>query len=302
MAKKDTIAVIQEKIENLPLVDAAVWNVVTLLDNPDSTFDQIVEKLSPDIATTFLKIANSAFYGREVGSLNYAVKVIGYQKMKDILISSTLMNHFTKRLEDFSFEKFQNQAQFCGAVSMILGKIVDYAKPEDLYTVALLHNIGKLVIAVYFKDEHRQIIALKKSEDLSTSEAEERVLGVTHAEIGALVLKRFKIPQDVCEAVRFHDAKDRLPCEEGNSHLAQIVRDSARIVGKFSVPEEMEPMEIIDRLKGTIEKCQRRYREQTRGEINPEGKNEAFSAFLEQAAEKVHRDLKGLRERVPMKR
>jgi HD-like signal output (HDOD) protein len=110
MPKKDTIAIIQKKIENLPLVDAAVWNVVALLDNPDSTFDQIVEQLSPEIATTFLKIANSAFYGREVGSLKYAVKVLGYQKMKDILISSTLINHFNERLEDFSFEKFQNQA------------------------------------------------------------------------------------------------------------------------------------------------------------------------------------------------
>jgi HD-like signal output (HDOD) protein len=302
MAKKETIAIIQEKIENLPLVDEAVWNVVALLDDPDSTFDQIVEKLSPDIATTFLKIANSAFYGREVGSLNYAVKVLGYQKMKEILISSTLMNHFNQRLDDFSFEKFQNQAQFCGAVSMILGKIMDYAKLEDLYTVALLHNIGKLVIAVYFKDEHRQIISLKKTEDLSTSEAEERILGVTHAEIGALVLERFNIPREVCEAVRFHDAKGRPPCEEGNSQLARIVRDSARIVGNFSLPEEIEPMEIIDRLKGTIEKYQKKYRDQMRGEIHPEGNKEAFSAFLEHVSGKVYRDLKGLRERVPLKR
>ena len=266
MAKKDTITIIQKKIESLPLVDAAVWNVIALLDNPDSTFDRIVEKLSPEIATTFLRIANSAFYGREVGSLKYAVKVLGYLKMKDILISSTLINHFSERLEDFSFEKFQNQAQFCGAVSMILGKIVDYAKPEDLYTVALLHNIGKLVIAVYFKDEHGQIISLKKTEGLSTSEAEERILGVTHAEIGALVLKRFNIPQNVCDAVRFHDAKDRIAREEGNSQLAQIVRESTRIVGSFSLPEEIEPMEIIDRLKGPIEKGQKMYREEMRGE------------------------------------
>jgi len=191
--------------------------VIALLDNPDSSFKDIVEKLSPEIATTFLKIANSAFYGREVGSLNYAVKVLGYQKMKDILISSTLINHFGKRLEDFSFEKFQNQVQFCVAISLILGKIVDYANPEDLYTVALLHNIGKLVIAVYFKEEHRQIISFKKTEGFSTSKAEERILGVTHSEIGALVLKRLNIPQNLNEAVRFHDAKDRIACEEGNS-------------------------------------------------------------------------------------
>jgi hypothetical protein len=185
---------------------------------------------------------------------------------------------------------------------MILGKIVDYGKPEDLYTVALLHNVGKLVIAVYSKDEHSQIIALKKTEGLSTSEAEEKILGITHAEIGALVLKRFNIPQNVCDAVRFHDARDPIAGEEGNSQLAQIVRESTRIVGNFSLPEEIEPMGIIDRLKGPIEKGQKMYREQMRGDVHPDGHEEAFAAFLEQVSKIVYRDLKGLQERVPAKR
>jgi len=300
MSNKDTIEFIKNKIESLPLIDEAVWKVMPLLDNPDSTFEEIVEKLSPDIATTFLKIANSAFYGREVQSINYAVKALGYDKMKHILISSTLINHFSKGLEDFSFEKFQNQAHFCAAVSMVLGEIVDYKKPEDLFTVALLQNIGKLIIAVYFKDEHKEIIALKKSEGISTSEAERRILGVTHAEIGALVLKRFNIPQDICDAVRFHAAKDRIITEGYNFQLALIIRESTRIVGNFLLPEEIEPMEIIDRLKGTIEKGQKIYRERMRKEsIRPKGHQEVFSALLEQASGLVYRDLKGLQERVP---
>ena len=59
-------------------------------------------------------------------------------------------------------------------------------------------------------------------------------------------------------------------------------------MGKFSLPEDIEPMEIIDRLKGTIEQCQKRYREQMRGEIHPDGNREAFSAFLEHVSGKVY--------------
>ncbi len=73
-------------------------------------------------------------------------------------------------------------------------------------------------------------------------------------------------------------------------------------MGSFSLPEEIEPVEIIDRLKGTIEKGQKIYREEMRGEIHPEGHEEAFSVFLEQASKTVYRDLKGLQERVPEKR
>ncbi|MBW2167349.1 MAG: HDOD domain-containing protein [Deltaproteobacteria bacterium] len=56
--------------------------------------------------------------------------------------------------ENFNFNKSQTHAQFCAAVSRIVGEILDYSNPEDLFTVVTLHNIGKLVIAVYFKDEH----------------------------------------------------------------------------------------------------------------------------------------------------
>jgi len=297
MATQNPIEFIKNRIQSLPLIDEAVWKVMPLLDDPSSTFEEIVEKLSPEIATTFLKIANSAFYGRKVHSINYAVKALGYDKMRHILISSTLINHFSKGFEVFSFEKFQNQAHFCASVAMVLGEIVEYKKPEDLFTVALLHNIGKLIIAVYFKDEYRKIIALKKSEDITTIEAEKRILGVTHAEVGAFVLQRFKIPQNIADAVRFHVSAGTLP-KGSDFQLALIIREATKIVAKFSLPEEMESMEIVDRLKGTIEKGQKIYRQNLRKElIRPEEQQQAFSALIKQASELVYHDLKGLRER-----
>jgi len=185
-SKKDTIRDIEDKINRLPLIDVTVLKVISLLDNPESNFEQIVEHLSPDIAVRFLSMASSAYYGREVQSISYAVRLLGYSEMKKLLIISILLDHFTRRLKEFSFNKFQKQAQFCAVIAQVLGKIIDYEKKEDLFTVGMLHNIGKLVLAVYFKDKHREIISLKKSEGLTTSDAEQKIMGVTHAEIGSL--------------------------------------------------------------------------------------------------------------------
>ncbi len=294
MTNTNTIEMIKDKIKHLPLTDTAVFEIISLLKNPESNFEQIVEKLSPDIAARFLKMANSDYYSREVKSINYAVRLLGYEKMAQILNSSILIGHFVKRLnfEDFDFNKFQKQAQFCVAVSMILGKIIDYSNPEDLFTVATLHNIGKLIIAVYFKDEHKKIIALKKSENISTAEAEKRILNITHAEIGALVLENFNIPKDVCDAVRFHHAKNRILPEECNFQLELIGKESARIVGDFVLPEEIEPLEIIDRLKKTIRKSQKICRKEMKTKIRSKGYMEVFPSLLEQASDLVCRDLK----------
>jgi HD-like signal output (HDOD) protein len=71
MTGKNTISRIEKKVHNLPLISSAVVKIITLLNNPDSNFDQIVERLSPDLSTRFLNIANSAYYGREVSSITF---------------------------------------------------------------------------------------------------------------------------------------------------------------------------------------------------------------------------------------
>ena len=76
MVGKHTIDMIDKKVRNLPLIDSAVVKIISLLNNPDSNFEQIVERLSPDLSARFLNIANSAHYGREVRSISFAVKLL----------------------------------------------------------------------------------------------------------------------------------------------------------------------------------------------------------------------------------
>jgi len=292
---------IERKIQKLPLVDVAVFEVISMLDDPDANFEKIATNLSPDVASRFLEMANSAYYGREVRSIGYAVRVLGFAQMKKILTSSLLMSHFIKHMEfeGFNFEKFQRQAWFCGAVSRVMGEIVGFARPEDLFTVAILQNIGKLVLAIYFKEAFREINALKTAEDIPTRDAEHRVLGTTHAEIGALVLKRFHIPEDICNAVRYHDTNGRTVSQNPNFELEFIAREATRLVGQFKLPEDMAPMEIVDRLRGTVAEGRKRHRKAVEEKMHEKGYGEAFAELLADASHLIRRDLKVfLQERV----
>ena len=303
MPSSNRMGWIWDKVKSLPLVNVAVLDVMSLLDNPDSNFEQIAEKLSPDIAATFLAMANSAYYGREVRSVGFAVRLLGYSQMKKVLAPAALMDHFVKRhdLEDFNFEKFQVQAFFCAAASKVLGEILGYEKPEDLYTVSILQNIGKLILAIYCKDEYKEINALKVEERLASRVAEQRILGVTHAEIGAVVLERFKIPHEICNAIRFHDVAGRIVPEEPGFELEFVSRESSRLVAGFTLPEGMNAQDIIDRLRGTVNEGRKGYREKMNEVLHTkEGYREAFETLIDRAAELIRRDLKVfLKERNP---
>ena len=300
MTAIETIDQIANKIDKLPLVDREVVNIITLLNNPASNFKQIVEKLSPSLAARFLNIANSAYYGgREVRTIDYAVKLLGYSKMKDILVTSILVDHFTKRLKSFDFNKFLKQAQLCAAIAKVLGEMLNFKQLEDLFTVATLQNIGKLVIAVYFKDDYHKIVALKKAQELPSCIAEKQILGLSHGEIGAIVLKRFKIPQDICDAVRFHDSRDTELPADNNNYLQHIARQATRIVGNFSLPKDMEPMDLYQMLRATVEEGKKNYREQVQSQLRSKGYSQIFLSLLEDAADLVSDDLRThLRERV----
>ena len=301
MTTQEVMKFVESKINKLPLIDSEVVGIIKLLNNPASNFEQIVEKLSPSLATRFLNIANSAYYGgREVRSINYAVKLLGYGKMKDILVTSILMEHFTKRLKGFNFDRFLKQAQFCAVVAKVLGEVLNFEPLEDLFTVATLQNIGKLVIAVYFKDHHQQIVALKKEKGLPSCKAERKILGVSHGEIGAIVLQRFKVPTEICEAVRFHDSLDTELPAKNNNYLQHITRQASSIVAQFSLPEEVEPVDLYHMLQATAEEGKRNYREQVQAQIRSKGYDEIFPSLLEQSADLIFNDLTAhLHVRVP---
>ena len=264
MTAIETIEQISAQINKLPLVDSEVVDIITLLNNPASNFKQIVQKLSPSLATRFLNIANSAYYGgREVRSIDYAVKLLGYDKMKDILITTII-----KQL-------------------------------EALFTEPTLQNIANLVIAVYFKDHQPKIVALKKTKRLPSCQAERQILGMSHGEVGAMVLQRFKVPQDICDAVRFHDSRDTALPAGNNNYLLHIARQATRIVGHFSLPKDMEPMDLYHMLRVTVEEGKKNYREQIQSQLRSKGYSQIFLSLLEDAADLVSEDLgTHLRERV----
>jgi HD-like signal output (HDOD) protein len=274
-------------IENLPLVDLGVMEIISLLDAPDSNFDQIIKKLSPDVASEFLKMANSAYYSRDVQTVDFAVRVLGYSKMKQILTASLVMDHFSKsaQFKNFDFKSFQKQAHCCAVIAEILGQIMKYPDEGDLFTVAMLQNIGKLIVATHFPDEHKKIKALRTSEKIPTREAEQRILGRNHAEIGALVLNKFKISKKICDAVRLHEAKKEVLPEDADFRLIFILKATSRIVDHFALPNKMEPPELAQRLKPAIREGLMQNQKMLTPELRAKGPKAIFMTLLKSASE-----------------
>ena len=100
-----------------------------------------------------------------------------------------------------------------------LVKELKISAPEEIFTAALLHDVGKLILGKFVKEDINTI-ELKASEGISFEAAEHEVLGTDHAEIGAHILKNWSIPQEIVDAVRWHHDPDSA---EKSSILIDVV-------------------------------------------------------------------------------
>lgn len=283
-----TMNEVKRRVKRLPLVKESVSNTLSVLNDPNSSFDQISDHISPGVAAQFLNMANQVSPNKEIGSLNHAIKFIGYSKMKQILSASVLMRDFAKQsdFDYFSFDKFNRQAHFSAVIATILGQITEHTDGGELYTAALLLNIGKLIIAIHFTEEHKKIIELKKLKGVSTSVAEEEIIGISHPHIGAMALEHLKIPKDICDAVRYHDTDWPIP-KDANYQVIMICRESSKIVDKFKLPLNINLSEIKRQLQIFIEQSRKGYQKNVRIQIRAAGYKKFFPELLKEASDVV---------------
>jgi HD-like signal output (HDOD) protein len=94
--------------------------------------------------------------------------------------------------------------------------------PEGAFTAGLLHDVGKLLIAVAVPTEFERMCVMYKSGAGSAEECELETAGVTHAEISGAILERWKLPKPIQEAARYHHSPDQ--AAGGEPHLAYVIQ------------------------------------------------------------------------------
>ncbi len=204
------IETIAKSIEKLPPLPHVATQAVKLLDDPGVSVDQVVEIVQYDQAITanVLKICNSAYYGlaRKVRSLQEGLVLLGNSELKNIILTGTVVKFFQQDNKgyDLSGGELWKHAVATGIISRIVSERTQNSEPASLFTAALLHDIGKVVLNSFVDRYFEQIIVLVDEEGYSFLEAETEMLGINHAEVGAKIAESWNFPQDIVQPIRLH--------------------------------------------------------------------------------------------------
>lgn len=219
---------IKEKVKTiiqLPALPSLAFEVVELVDNPKTSASQLAKIISADQALTgkVLKIANSPFYGfpKKISTIDFAIIVLGFDALKEIVISIALVSSLQKKTDNyFNTKVFWDHSIATGVIARRLARDIGYRVTGEVFVAGLLHDMGLSILNKYFNAEFRRIVDINREMGLSFLEAEESVLGVTHAEIGSWLGERWNLPDQLVETIRFHHAPERAG---ENTKLVSIV-------------------------------------------------------------------------------
>lgn len=194
----------------LPPFSIIIQKALQLIEDPKSSAKEVVEVIQYDQSITFevLKICNSAYFGlkRKVSSLKEALVMIGFDQLLQIILSQESSKIFLKDCSGYDLKQgdLWRHSVACALLSKSIANHLRELKSNTIFTAALIHDIGKIVLHRYVKNYFEKIKLLTEEETLSFPEAEKRVLGIDHAELGGLIAEKWSFPEEIIWAVRFH--------------------------------------------------------------------------------------------------
>ncbi len=223
------------KIKTFPSMPATGAKMLKMLENPETTVDEIEDVLrhDPGLTGNVLKLANSAYFGipAKVASTRQAVLLLGLRKLIQLVIASCVNAVMDKPVPGYNLPPgdLWRHSIAVSIAAEALVKDSHNVESEDIFTPALLHDIGKLILGHFIKEAQEDIDKIASS-GVPYAEAEQMVLGTDHAEVGAQVLTQWSFPQEVIDAVRWHhgpDSPDRKAAAVDIVYLANLLCQTA---------------------------------------------------------------------------
>ncbi len=197
-------------IKDLPTLPSVLEEVIELVENPRTSTEQIARVISHDqvLSAKVLKMVNSPIYGfpGRIGSIHHALVLLGFNVIRGIVISTSVLDIMAQ-----SMTRLWVHSIDCALVAGCIARRVGLKDPDEYSVAGLLHDLGKLIIALQLPDMKSAIDEKIAQADTFPLTAEKEVLGFGHDRVNAWLANHWNLPPSLEEGLSHHH-KPHLAC------------------------------------------------------------------------------------------
>jgi putative nucleotidyltransferase with HDIG domain len=254
--KQEKIDLIMAQVKAFPSMPATSAKLLKMLKDPESSAAQIedVLKYDPGLTANILKLTNSAYFGipSKVSSVKQAVVLLGWKRLLQLVMTMCMSTVMRKPVPGYDLsqgELWRHSVAVSVAAELVV-KALKIPGADEVFTAALLHDVGKLVLGGFVQNDIQQIEAMV-SKGIAFEVAEFIVLGTDHANIGARILEKWSFPADLVNAVNWHHDPDTCENHCTFSDIVHVANILGLMIGYGNCGNEIETVpsnSVIERL------------------------------------------------------
>jgi HD-like signal output (HDOD) protein len=206
---------IVREIDTLPQFPDNIMNLQRLIGDPDAEISEIAREISvdPSMTADLLKLVNSAQFmlPKRVDNIVEAVKLVGFKGVRNLLYSYGTQKVLGEKYSEMR-SIWQNSYR-CAFYAYILAKSFKRKKEilDDVYVGGILSDLGQIVIASLHPELLERINQVCKEKGIPARMLEDFSVGLNHAEVGALIAKKWNFPEQLVMAIRHHNEPAQAP-------------------------------------------------------------------------------------------
>lgn len=237
LQKRDKTEKILANVLVLPVIPKVILESLKLLDNQFTTAKELDKVIGKDqaLVTKVITIANSPFYGlqRKVTTIEYAIMVLGYRELKDIISALSVAEAFKNKTDRFlNHKEFVLHSYITGTASKKLANELGFHNSGEAFIAGFLHDVGISIVHRYMHSDFVAICELVENENKNFSDAEMEVLGMTHEQIAQYLLNLWNFPPEISDTVSKHHSS---PSNCSNPTLGAIVQMADCMTQKLKI-------------------------------------------------------------------
>lgn len=226
-----------ERVSTLPRLSDNVLHLVTVVSDPHSTLQQVVEAIRYDQTLTaeLLRLCNSAYFGlsRTVESIDDAVCLLGTVRVFQLVMAAHARTMLHRPQTGYGLPAGGLWWHSVGVAvaAQALARRMQIAQTGPLFTAGLLHDSGKIVLNEFVSQEYAEIVRRVTEEGHSFAEAEQAVIGYTHAEVGARLAESWNLPDSIVRCIRHHHEPESAPQPDALVDTVHLADSIALVLG-----------------------------------------------------------------------
>jgi diguanylate cyclase (GGDEF)-like protein len=238
---------LQEQLNScktLPNVPAVVMNVVDMCGDDKVSLGRIARVLGrdPALAATVLKVANSAYYwvASEVKTLDRAVCTLGINATLSLVLSYSFIR-IMKRHDKHGFDHsyYWQRSVITAVAAKAMERWSRSTHREELFLSGLLQDIGMLVLSEAIPERYGPLVSASNRDHRRLIAIENDSLGIDHSIVGAWMLERWKLPEDLKMSLTFSHEPESIPKTELQEY-ARVVALAGRIAEIWTNPATVD--------------------------------------------------------------